>query len=500
MIRTLAFWDRFTQYLTNEITSDTAGDTLQNERVLPLNEKTSLVITVTGLEYTKMFSALMTGADLKFTDESHELTWLLWRAVKVPTFCEEVALCIANSPEVQASLVSQSIIDGSNSGAGNPETPLPDSVLSENMIPPEYTCDNDHRYGTSVGIVESIHSATIEIFQAIELLTNANELAAEIGDNFSLVQMATSGLDVVVWIQNTITEIYNSAYSPTVIDTISCEIYCKMQPYDPCHLDFDMIWDVYTEDLTDLLTPPPLSASWVDWFAWLVEMTIDLALDATNTVKAGSLLGLLIMRYGGSFGQFVMGIRTLKTTIALLANDTNPDWAILCLECETEWVHVFNFETHSNAWSDGGFDIAPPSHGSYVVGTGVVDELWSFGGDTNYNGFAGIKFGLTVPNSSDKWTMYCRIVRGTFALNPEAFRMRADPYPIGTWSQAYIQSGDKKFSLSWDGDDVTNMVCGACVSSISPDGPYGTIVCVAVSLSGSGADPFAALDTGVAPF
>lgn len=494
MVRTLAFWDRFTQYLTNEITSDTEGDTLQNERVLPLNEKTSLVISVTGLEYTKMFSALMTGADLKFTDESHELTWLLWRAVKVPTFCEEVAACIANSPEVQASLVSQSIIDGSNSGAGNPETPLPDSVLSENMIPSVYTCDNDHRYGTSVGVVESIHSATVEIFQAIELLTNANELAAEIGDNFSLVQMVTSGLDVVVWIQNTIYEIYNSAYSPTVVDTISCEIYCKMQPYDPCHLDFDMIWDVYTEDLTDLLTPPPLSANWTDWFAWLVDITLNVALDATNTVKAGSLLGLLIMRYGGSFGQFVLGIRTLKTTIALLANDTNPDWAILCLDCPGEWEHTWNFETHPNAWTDGGFDLIPPVIGQYEAGIGVTDQLVG-----NQNGVAGLIFGLDVDASANNWIVYYRIVRGFFALNPVACVVRADPYTWNEWTQAHILTGDKKFAASWNGTEVTRLTT-ACYSSIGESDPRGSVILVGITISGDGSDPYAALDTGEPPY
>jgi len=412
--------------------------------------------------------------------------------------CDDVALCISSSDAVQLALLEYNVVNNNTGGSGNPETPVADTVLAEDLLPVEYTCDNDHRYATAVGVVDAIHMATVEVFQSIELLTNHLELASEIADNMPLISVTASPLDVVVWIQNTINEIYNAAWSEPVKDTISCEIYCLMLDHNPCHLDFDMIWQVYTEDLIDILTPPPLSLDWVAWFDWLVTLTLNFVLDATNTVKAGSLLGLLIMRYGGQFGQFVLGIRSLKTTIALLANDINPDWSILCLDCPVEWHHVWNFETHANAWGD--FGSPAPSYGEYLENIGVR-SIGQVMGTYLYEGVAGIVFGEQVHNSANGLTYYFRIVRGYFNLNPNAGRIRVDPYITKDWSQAYILTGDKKFSVSWDGTATTLLQCGMWTASIT-DGEQatGSIVCVAVGISGSGGDPYSTRNTGSAPF
>ncbi|MCK5603069.1 hypothetical protein KAR91_14390, partial [Candidatus Pacearchaeota archaeon] len=143
-------------------------------------------------------------------------------------FCEQVAACIAESSDVQENLVTWSVANNGTGGVGDPDNVLPESVREENLLPEEFTCDNDHRYGMAVGIVQAIHDATLEVFEKIEILTNPVELAAEIADNVPVVEAAGVAAEVILWVQETAYELYIAAWSDVVKDTIACEIFCLM--------------------------------------------------------------------------------------------------------------------------------------------------------------------------------------------------------------------------------------------------------------------------------
>jgi len=44
----------------------------------------TISLTLTQDEFTRLFSALLTGADINYQDEAHEVVWLLWGAIEYP--------------------------------------------------------------------------------------------------------------------------------------------------------------------------------------------------------------------------------------------------------------------------------------------------------------------------------------------------------------------------------------------------------------------------------
>ena len=98
-----------------------------------------------------------------------------------------MADCIETSENVTDALINYLTINNFTGGIGNPDEVLPEEIREENLLPEDFSCDNDHRYGAAVGIVQAIHDATAEVFQKIEVLTNPLELVAEIADNVPVV-------------------------------------------------------------------------------------------------------------------------------------------------------------------------------------------------------------------------------------------------------------------------------------------------------------------------
>lgn len=44
----------------------------------------TVTLELTQDEFTKLFSALMTGADIAYPDEAHAVLWILWGALEYP--------------------------------------------------------------------------------------------------------------------------------------------------------------------------------------------------------------------------------------------------------------------------------------------------------------------------------------------------------------------------------------------------------------------------------
>lgn len=77
--------NRYVASLTQSITGVPSGTpaSLSGTETDWTGTKT-LTLTLTQDEFTKLFSALMTGSDINYPDESHALLWLLWEAVEYP--------------------------------------------------------------------------------------------------------------------------------------------------------------------------------------------------------------------------------------------------------------------------------------------------------------------------------------------------------------------------------------------------------------------------------
>lgn len=242
--------------------------------------------------------------------------------------CEVIANAIENCEDVQAALNAFAAQQGWSATTGDIDHVLPVSVRAGNLLPDDYTCDSDHRYGMAVGLVDAIHQATLEVFEAIEVATNPLELAAEVSDNVPFWEIAATGADIILWIQETMYDAYIAAWSTTVRDAIACELWCAMASTGDCYLSFDTIFDVYID--ASFSSVPDITDGALTWLAWLWALPLTAALP---TVKIASLMGLLAIRYGGGFGPFTLGVRSFETTVRLLEDDTNEDWDILCDVC-----------------------------------------------------------------------------------------------------------------------------------------------------------------------
>lgn len=334
--RKLGYVDRFTEYLTNEISEDTSGDTISNELELARDTRQFLVLDVSGVEYGKLFSSVISGADLLWKDEAHQITWLLWRAGKMATLCEALANCIINSTDVQEALNLWATIQGWNAQAGDPDTVLPVSVREENLLPAGYVCDQDHRYGMAQSIVTGIHLGVVEILQAIEIATNPAELAAEVADNVPIFELAATGADIALWLQETIQEAYDLAWSDVVRDELACQLFCEMLFEGSCLLSFETVLAVYQDINFD--DPPEITDPLEIWVAWLILLPLTSPIE---TVKIAGLMGLLAIRYGGKFSTFNLGLRTFETMVLLSEDEVNTTWDIVCGACEEPFEHVW---------------------------------------------------------------------------------------------------------------------------------------------------------------
>jgi len=234
--------------------------------------------------------------------------------------CELIASAIEDCDLVQQAIINIAITQGWSAGTGDVNSVLPVSVRAMNLLPDNYECDNDHRYGMAVGWVEAIHAATLEVFEAFENATNKAELAAEVADNVPFWEMAMVGADIALWVQETVYDLYIAAWSETVKDEIACELFCAMADTGECYLAFDTIFNVYLDNA--LSSPPDITAIATVWIQWLfgLPLVVDVLI-----VKVASLMGLLAIRYGGGFGNFKLGVRSAQTTTLLLTDETSDD-------------------------------------------------------------------------------------------------------------------------------------------------------------------------------
>lgn len=396
-------------------------------------------------------------------------------------FCEDVANCIENSDSVNDALVAWNTLHNGTGGIGDPENVLPEEVRTANLLPDNFVCDNDHRYGSAVGIVEAIHAATIEVFEKIEILTNPLELAAEIADNVPVAEAAGISAEIILWIQDTAYELYNNAWSDVVKDDISCELFCLMQDEWPCHLDFSMLMEVYQD--VAFPSPPAITDSWLVWANWL------LALPFTSNeliVKLCGLLGLLTMRYGGKFGAYVLGVRSLETTISLLADDTNPDWATLCLECPPRWSHFWDFTIGKDTWFlQGGY-------GSYSPGVGFVTYDYPLD-EWFYRRMTDLTFPEAVPRC-DRIVIHYYAEKGTFETATYGFPIYYPPEGDHTYHNGYIVNGTNDRPHSFSLANLTNVSVGfqVCANTVGFDG---VAIITGITLEGEGSDPFEGRET-----
>lgn len=331
--RRLAYRDRFVWELEQVVSSmfDDCNDFTNRFEFPDMDTKVPILLSLSQAEFTTLYSAVLTGADLSYPETSHDVEMLFLQGVMCPVndFCAAMVQCLLSSSTFQDALLSFLSQNGYTGGIGDGSAPLSEEITGQNLLPAGYVCTDDAAFGMALAVVNAINDATTEVLQAIEVLTNPLEIAAELGDNVPGVGVLASAGDVAAWIQNTAQEEYELAWSATVRDQLACDLWCEFKL--GCSLTYDSIWNTY---LSAALATPPSGVLLTDWLAWLIALPFT---ASKSTVATVSLLGLLAMRYGGSFGDFALGIQSMQTVIKLAEDDTSSDWSTVCAACATTW-------------------------------------------------------------------------------------------------------------------------------------------------------------------
>jgi hypothetical protein len=345
-IRQLAYRDRYVWALDQAVSAIFDDcDGFVDRFVFPdMTTRVPLVIILSQEQWTILYSAILTGADLAYPFQTAEVEALFLQTVNCPmnVFCAALINCLENDPGTLAALLALLAEQGVTGGVGDPSAPISDGSLGENLLPAGYTCTDDKAFGMALAVVDSINEATTEVLQAIEILTNPLEIAAELADNVPGIGALSSGADVSAWIQDAAKEAYDLAWSTAVRDELACLLWCAFK--GDCELTYDRIWEVY---LSASDASPPTSPELSEWLVWLIALPFVASLSTVATI---SLLGLLAMRYGGAMGQFELGIRSLKTVIQLSVDESSSDWSIVCDPC-SGWCYTWDLTIAQSDWT-----------------------------------------------------------------------------------------------------------------------------------------------------
>jgi hypothetical protein len=246
--------------------------------------------------------------------------------------CAQITDAINNCGDVKIAI--ENTIHGYDAGnggggAGTPGTALPVSEREKNLLPDGYVCTDDQRFATCVAIVQSIHEVVLQMFEAFSLATSNLDMLAAIWDNLPMLELIGIGLEIFVWLRDTLKTLYEASWTQSVSDEIACMLFCETVATGECYLSLQTIFNVYLSPTWG--SPHPGFGDSADiWFEWVSDQIMSLPRDI---VMLASLPGLVAMAYGGRFADFTLGVRSLETIIKLTVGDANNDWVALCEPC-----------------------------------------------------------------------------------------------------------------------------------------------------------------------
>lgn len=225
--------------------------------------------------------------------------------------CEEVSDCIENNIDTQQAManaivnstviqdaINQTIVNN-GSGTGNVSQPLPSSIMATNVIPQSALCTESNKYAMALALVRALDVLTNDMLDVIELLTNPNEIAAEMVEGVPIFgNQASLVLDTAAWLQDNITDAYAAAYNATTEGDYACEVYCIFQN---CEMSWDDLIQAYYNGGS---LSPPASNSFIDVLDWLITTVIP----ASDNAIVGAMHTFILwsMKWGSDwFGSGV---------------------------------------------------------------------------------------------------------------------------------------------------------------------------------------------------
>lgn len=268
--------------------------------------------------------------------------------------CDGVAGCIDNNSNTNRALYEWLIrtlklhkgtgdeLDLTLNIGGGTVSPT-DTIMgkaSQPIIPPELsaTCSPDELYGFCLQLVQWMNRAVVDLWEIIEILTNALEQVAELLDNVPLFKLASvvvaSIADMLDWIVESVTEAYLAEYTTSLENEYACDLFCLARSSD-CGLTF--------RDVAEYFTRRANADTQVG--GGFNELVSQLYIpSATGTIYCDISLALLsaVLVYGGQWAG--VDLDTVRALATAMSNDPNSDWETLCDDCPAaSWTAHFDF-------------------------------------------------------------------------------------------------------------------------------------------------------------
>lgn len=297
--------------------------------VMPFSDQSTeieLAVSWSQEQYTRILSALMTGADLMYPYQTQQVVYDFLKMTEDIMSCDEVADCIETSQAVVDALLAQLSANGYAPGGNSAENTPTNVTMSpaqsaENLLPPDYVCSDNQIMATARAIVQKFDKFAQDFFDNVELLTNPLEVGEILTDGVPIADTINNGAAFVDWMAQTVRETYQASYTEGSETEIACALYCAMKP--DCELTHAMLIDVL--DALQVLEYPPIPTQ--DNFQEIVDWAMALPLEvSTATVAAFHLLLALAMRFGDGVVFDMAGLTSLKSVVGQTVGLLDTSW------------------------------------------------------------------------------------------------------------------------------------------------------------------------------
>jgi hypothetical protein len=265
--------------------------------------------------------------------------------------CDLVLSCIENNTDIQRAIGGFSSTSSIISTTPiNPTIEALDSLSGQSVI----DCDYDNMFGATTGITDLFNAISSDFYEMLIAATNAARALEELIKAIPVVE--TLPFDEAIGfagkLADQVAEAYDAAYTTQVRDEIRCELFCI--GLENCSLTLVQIRDYFR----DKLVSPPQTGQ--DFLAIVEDILVNNWIGE-QAIWVSHLLIVETLLYGGEFTG--IDANKLVFQISALWNDPDPDWSILCTDCQ--WTYTVDLTTTLGVWT------VDPTRGQWINGVGV---------------------------------------------------------------------------------------------------------------------------------
>lgn len=333
----------------NSVILDADGDSLENDLVLDEGEN-ALVLIVTEQQYTDLLSSAINGVYTTFPENPLGVIYPLIKAGKMQ-FCEQILACL-NDPESGVANAIMSLINSGDYQANRDSGQSYNNANLAGAVNP--TCDRDILFGQCLQIVEYIDTINDEFFAKLEVATNDYDFIADVVGDITLID-ETSIDAVLAWlqfVQDSIAENYNAQSDTAYKEALACEIYCIAKDYG-CAVTPTILYNVVKDRLSATIT--------IEGVLW--DALQFLVLGSWEGSQIADFMYFAQFAFRSMLGKFFQKIAwsDIESRMVIYSNDPNPDWSLLCTDCQDSWIFDYRLSENGasgvdnlgGAWVDG---------------------------------------------------------------------------------------------------------------------------------------------------